>query len=114
MLAEMFPRAHARFLSLPLLGPCLEGFVTWLSSQGFSEHPIRMRIAATPRLERLLRRRRVRRLRSLTPAQLLAFGGFIDPVAQFLRCLGDCLRSFAGGRFQRHPESMGILDLAFC
>lgn len=73
MLAEIFPRAHARFASLPLLGPHVDGFVVWLCSQGYPRHPIRLRIRETPRLEALLRRRRVRRIGVLSRAQLLAF-----------------------------------------
>ena len=35
MLSEIYPRDHARFTSLPLLGPHLEGFVSWLLSHGY-------------------------------------------------------------------------------
>jgi integrase/recombinase XerD len=73
MLAEMFPRAHARFACLPLLGPHLDGFVVWLCSQGYPRLPIRLRIRETPRLDALLRQRRVRRLEILSRAQLLKF-----------------------------------------
>lgn len=73
MLAEIFPRAHARFASLPLLGPHLDGFVVWLCSQGYPLLPIRLRIRETPRLDALLRQRRVRRLGILSRAQLLEF-----------------------------------------
>jgi integrase/recombinase XerD len=73
MLAEIFPRAHARLASLPLLGPHLDGFVVWLCSQGYPLLPIRLRIRETPRLDALLRRRRVRRLGILSCAQLLEF-----------------------------------------
>lgn len=73
MLAEIFPRAHARFASLRLLGPHLDGFVLWLLMQGYSGVPIRRRIAEMPRLEALLRRRHTRSLGSLSRAQLLEF-----------------------------------------
>ncbi len=74
MLAELFPRAHARFASLPLLGPHLDGFVVWLDSQGYPRLPIRLRVRETPRIEGLLRRRGVSRLVSLSPVQLLDLG----------------------------------------
>ena len=73
MLAEIFPRAHARFASLPLLGPHLDGFVIWLRSQGYPLLPIRLRIREMPRLDALLRRRRVHRLGILSRAQFLEF-----------------------------------------
>ena len=71
MLAKMFPRAHVRFAALPLLGPHLDGFVVWLCSEGHGDLPVRLRIRAAPRVEALLRRRRVRRIGSVSPAQLL-------------------------------------------
>jgi len=73
MLAEIFPRAHARFTSLPLLGPHVEGFAEWLGTQGYPLLPVRLRIRETPRLDARLRRRKVRRLEDLSVAQLLEF-----------------------------------------
>jgi site-specific recombinase XerD len=72
MLVEIFPRAHARFTSLPLLGPHVEEFAVWLRSQGYPLLPLRLRIRETPRLDARLRRRGVRRLGDLSVAQLLA------------------------------------------
>jgi hypothetical protein len=60
MLAEIFPRAHARFTSLPLLGPHVEEFAVWLRAQGYPLLPLRLRIRETPRLDARLRRRGVR------------------------------------------------------
>lgn len=73
MLVEIFPRAHARFTSLPLLGRHVEDFAVWLRSQGYPLLPLRLRIRETPRLDARLRRRGVRRLEDLSVAQLLAF-----------------------------------------
>ena len=33
MLIDLFPRAHARFAALPLLGPQLDRFVRWLEAE---------------------------------------------------------------------------------
>lgn len=73
MLAGIYPRDHARFTSLPLLGPHLEGFVVWLGSQGYPRLQIRLRVREAPRLETRLRRRGVRRLGDLSQAQFLEF-----------------------------------------
>lgn len=73
MLAQLFPRIHARFSSLPLLGPHVEEFVVWLHAQGYPRLPIYLRIRETPRLEAYLRRRRIRSLQELSGAQLLSF-----------------------------------------
>lgn len=73
MLSELYPRAHARYLSLPLLGPYLDGFVAWLLSQGYPRLPIRLRLRAAQQLDTLLRHKGVRRLGDLSEAELLAF-----------------------------------------
>src|SRR5438270_3695567 len=71
MLVELYPRFHARFSSLPLLGRHVEGFVAWLHAQGYPRLPIRRRVRAMPRVDALLRRRRVRTLDDLSRVQLL-------------------------------------------
>jgi integrase/recombinase XerD len=73
MLAEIYPRDHARFTSLPLLGPHLEAFAVWLRLQGYPRQLIRLRVRQAPRLDALLRRRGVRRLGVLTQAKFLEF-----------------------------------------
>jgi integrase/recombinase XerD len=73
MLAKIYPRFHARFAALPLLGPHLDGFVVWLCSQGYPRLPIRLRIRETRRLEARLRRRGVHGLGVVSFSQFLAF-----------------------------------------
>ena len=73
MLAELCPRVHARFTSLRLLGPHVEGFVVWLDAQGCPRLHICRRLRALPRLDACLRRRGVRRLEDLGAADLLRF-----------------------------------------
>lgn len=73
MLAEIYPRAHARYSSLPLLGPHLDGFVEWLLSQSYPRLPIRLRIRAAKQLDTLLRQKGFRRLEDLSEVELLAF-----------------------------------------
>lgn len=73
MLADVYPRYHARFASLPLLGPYIEGFLAWLLSHGYPRGQIRRRIHETTRLDALLHRRGVRRLEDLSAAELLRF-----------------------------------------
>lgn len=73
MLAKIYPRAHARYASLPRLGPHLEGFVEWLSSQGYPPLPIRLRVRAAKQLETLLQRDGVARLEDLSAEELLAY-----------------------------------------
>ena len=73
MLVELFPRIHARFSSLPLLGPHIEEFVVWLHARGHSRLPICRRIREAPRVDKGLRRRGVRRLNQVSRFELLKF-----------------------------------------
>ncbi len=71
MLVELFPRIHARFSSLPLLGPHIEPFVVWLHARRHAFLPICRRIREAPRVDKGLRRRGVRRLSEVSRRQLL-------------------------------------------
>ncbi|MEP6861855.1 MAG: hypothetical protein ABJE66_14610, partial [Deltaproteobacteria bacterium] len=71
MLVELFPRIHARFSSLPLLGSHVEGFVIWLHARGHSSLPICRRMREAPRVDKWLRRRGGRRLDEVSRIQLL-------------------------------------------
>ena len=60
MLVDLFPRAHARFLALPLLGVQIQDFALWLGARGFTRDSIRRRVQRAPTLETLLREGGVR------------------------------------------------------
>lgn len=51
MLVELFPRAHARYASLPVLGRHLEGLLAWLRAEGHSQLAMRRRVRAACRLD---------------------------------------------------------------
>ena len=36
MLKSLLPKAHARMLALPLLGPIVDGFDDWLAANGYA------------------------------------------------------------------------------
>ena len=72
MLIKLFPRAHARFLALPLLGPLLDGFARWLSGHGFTAQAIRGRVRKAPVLEQLLLERCLGDLSHVCKSQFLA------------------------------------------
>jgi integrase/recombinase XerD len=71
VLVELFPRIHARFSSLPLLGPHVDDFVIWLHARGHARLPIYRRIREAPRVDKGLRRRGVRSLNQVSRLQLL-------------------------------------------
>lgn len=94
MLVDLFPRVHARFTSLRLLGPHVDEFVAWLESHGYPEVPIQRRVRKLPLVEELLRRRRVRGLGLLSLVQFRGMASRCsqDPyLAATLRSVGDYL-----------------------
>ena len=72
MLSSVFPRAHARYSSLPILGASLEGLCRWLSAKGYAPDALHRRVEAARLLEGRLRVRRVRSLHDLTERELRA------------------------------------------
>lgn len=73
MLAEVYPRYHARYRSLPVLGSQLEGFIHWLRAEGYPPLSIRVRVRGAKRLDAMLRQRGVRGPGDLTAAEFLAY-----------------------------------------
>ena len=70
MLLELYPRVHRRYTSLPIIGPTLDGYGTWLLAQGYSTDRAREYFRAAPRLARQLEQRGVRTLAGITRARL--------------------------------------------
>ena len=101
MLIDLFPRAHARFAALPLLGPQLDRFVRWLDELGFARIPIRRRIRKTPRLDNLLHCGGVRELSKLSTAELLSFAP--------RRCYDDAYLSALVRSLAAYLEERGTL-----
>lgn len=73
MLTELYPRSHARYAALPVLGPYLDGFVGWLRWQGYPDAPIRGRLRTVRRLVAQLVRDGVRGPGDLSAATLLTY-----------------------------------------
>jgi site-specific recombinase XerD len=62
MLVKLFPRMHRRYSSLPVLGPILGDYASWLVARGYPPTPVRRHVRAAGRLERRWRRRGLRTL----------------------------------------------------
>ena len=71
MLIDLFPRAHARFLALSLLGPLLDQVAQWHAERGFNECQIRARLRKAPVLEALLLERGLNDLGQAPKSRLL-------------------------------------------
>lgn len=70
MLLELFPTTHPQYTSLPILGPILEGYVTWLLTEGHSRARVRAQCQTARRLARVLPQRGVGNLTALTRLRL--------------------------------------------
>lgn len=70
MLRSLLPKAHNKFLSLPLLGPITDGFDDWLIASGFTRGSRKFSIRMLPLVDTNLRRRRVGEIAKLNHAVL--------------------------------------------
>lgn len=99
MLREIFPRAHARYSSLFLLGPWMDKFALWLAATGLSTLSIRDRITRAPRLEGLLSDRGIRALGQISRIQFLEFAtsrpATDSRLTALVRSLARCLDHFS-------------------
>jgi integrase/recombinase XerD len=66
MLHSLFPKAHRKFLSLPLLGPIADGFDDWLAANGYTRDSRGYLIRMLKHVDADLRRRHVKEVGSLT------------------------------------------------
>ena len=72
MLLKLYPKVHRRYTSLPILGPILDGFGTWLLKQGYATDCVREHFCTARRLTRILEKRGIHSLPKLTQARLRA------------------------------------------
>ena len=98
MLVDLFPRAHARFAALPLLGSHLDIFVRWLGTLGLAKVSISRRVSRTPRLDNMLRGEGVRELSQLSRADLLAFAPRRSSDDKYLSAVVRSLAAYLGER----------------
>jgi integrase/recombinase XerD len=103
MLTALFPRAHVRYMSLPILGGSLDGLCVWLHARGYPRDAIQRRMRAAASLERALRRRGVRSLSELTATMLRSYaspprwssspplGALVRSIALYLEARGELM-----------------------
>ena len=72
MLHSLLPKAHGKFLSIPLLGSIADGFDDWLAANGYTRGSRAFAIRMLPHVDADLRRRRARDVGSLTHTTLHA------------------------------------------
>ena len=99
MLQTLFPQAHSSYTSLPLLGPIIGGFTTWLAERGYRQTTLRVMLPPMARIDQWLRAQHVQGVADLDAEVLEACwaafrrgssstGGVIRALAEFLACTG--------------------------
>ena len=66
MLRSLFPKAHHKFLSIPLLGPIVDGFDDWLAANRYTSGSREFAIRMLPHIDAEFRHRQIKDLASLT------------------------------------------------
>ncbi len=72
MLRSLFPKAHQKFLCLPLLGSIADGFHDWLAANSYAAGSRKHIIRTLPHVDADLRQRHVRDISDLTHVMLHA------------------------------------------
>ena len=70
MLHSLYPKAYHKYVSLPLLGPFIDGFDDWLVASGFTRSSRTMSIHILPTVDKKLRRRGIDGVAKLDRAAL--------------------------------------------
>jgi site-specific recombinase XerD len=66
MLRSLLPKAHHKFLSLPLLGPVIDGFDDWLAASGYTSKSRKFSMRMLPFIDANLRRQRIKDITRLS------------------------------------------------
>ena len=66
MLRSLLPKAHPKFLAMPVLGPIVNGFDDWLSANGYTRSSREYSIRTLPRVDAELWRRQIDDVAKLT------------------------------------------------
>lgn len=99
MLQTLFPQAHCRYTSLPLLGSIIAKFAAWLGERGYQKGTLRVMLPATPQIDRWLRHHGAQGVCDLDASILeecwtaihrrgSSTGGVIRALAQYLEWTG--------------------------
>ena len=70
MLNELFPTAHKRYSSLPILGAIADDFTDWLRAQGYCKGTARLYVRTLPDLDHVFQQQGWGELHDLTRQDL--------------------------------------------
>ena len=70
MLNKLFPTAHKRYSSLPILGAIAEDFTDWLQAQGYCRGTVRLYMRTLPHLAHIFQQQGRVELHTLTRQDL--------------------------------------------
>lgn len=111
MLKTLYPRTHADYESMPVIGDVLNEFCIWLSKRGYPPAAIRRRVRASRLLAKALRRRRIHTLRGVSAQALWAVAPrSADWTAQLARASLRSLTAFLRERSVLEPAPVTRVD----
>lgn len=104
MLETLFPSGFRRYLSLPIFGPIVDGFTTWLLKQRYSSSSIEQRIWLLSHIEVTLMRLGVRHLSEIKQGDLVACRRSLQRRFPYLTGTTDALGKYLRARNVLKPE----------
>lgn len=110
LLKHVFPLNHARYSSLPVFGPVMEGFVEWLQSQGYTRRTIRGMSQGAYVIDHWLRRRRIASTAQITPEVLTAVDAYFRPRDDNTRWANQALHRFLCERHALPASKPAVLS----
>ncbi len=102
MLRSLLPKAHHKFLSLPLVGPITDGFDDWLAANGFTRGSRKFSIRMLRFVDTKLRRRRVDEIAKLNHSVL---GGCWKALMKVYPCGAGTVHTL-----ERYLVTNGLVD----
>ena len=72
MIAQIFPNAFQRYLSLPVLGPLMDPYAAWLHDQHYTWRSSRYELRMAAHVSTYLKRRAIRQIEDVTDQHLAA------------------------------------------
>jgi hypothetical protein len=70
MLGTLFPKVSKKCLALPLFGPVIEDFASWLVQQGYAHLHMRATLNVVRKVDRYLRRKGIHHIEDITDLAL--------------------------------------------
>ncbi len=107
MLQTLCPASYRRYSSFKVLGPIIDGFVSWLAQHRYSHSYIKQRIWLLSHIESTLAQRGVRQLSDIDQADLVVCRKDLQQRFPYLTGTTDALEKYLGAKGLMKPMRTG-------